>query len=1045
MRFCGHCGAQLTSPARAKAERRQLTVLFSDLIGSTGIAERLDPEEYREILRDYQRTVTDEITAHGGHVAQFLGDGILAYFGYPRALEDSADCAVQATLRILQAFSESSQPAAGTPEAVAVRVGIHTGPVVVGDLGDAGSSQQLALGSTPNVAARLQQVAAPGTAVISDATRRLLRSPVELTDLGERSLKGLSTEIRVLAISPAAESTAAEEVTGFEPTPMVNRHPELAAVTSLWEKAKQGRGSVVLLTGEAGVGKSRTVRSFLEKQTNGPGVLFGACGRHTIDTALEPLRGIVHGALGTDPTRPPDEIEEAVARELTRLGLDRPSARALFMSLLDSTAPLAPAIAELTPQLRRRRTLALLRDWLLARAGQGSLVLALEDLHWSDPSTLDWLALVIEDLGSASLLLLFTARPQFQPPWKRSIERLTVDGLESRYVREMVEAIAGDRLPLRWQERLVDQTDGVPLYVEELTRVLLESSEALSAGEDESLDVPTTLKDLLMARLDQLGEGKPLAQWAATLGRSFSPDLLRVVASEVDDFDLQLQKLLTGGLLEVDPTATDGRLHFRQALMQETAYRSLLRADRRDQHRRIAELLLDSAVAHRDAQEIAHHLTESGQHHAAVDWWWQAAEAALARSETHEGIRLLRRGLTSIETRPDAGTRRAEELRFKQAMATALVAVKGYAAAEVEQLHGEVQDLARGLDDRRQNFVALRGVLPFYLVRAQHLTAFDLGEELVVLADEIGDRALGLEAHLALATACFWLARIDRCSQEVAAGLALYDRQRDASHALSYGQDPGVLCHLYSAWSSWWLGRFDRADEHLERALALARSVEHAHSLAMALDHGCSLQLYLRRWEAARELVEEQLAIAAHHGFEMWLAMGAFRSAWLDCLDGDLESGIERLRRGIAAFRATGAEIARPLHLSYLAQAEALAGRHENGLEAIDEALAASEAAEELHYQAELHRIRGRLELAIPGRRTQALDALQRALSTARAQGARALELRAALTRYEAVAGTPDEAAARADLERLLRQLSCNARVPDLEAAEERLRRDSIC
>ncbi len=1050
MSFCGHCGARLER-RRQVAERRQLTVLFCDLVGSSALAEALDPEEYSHLLTSFQKTVTETVVGHGGHVAQLLGDGILVYFGYPVSHENSPDLAVAAAVAVIRGLERSGQAGAGGPEAarepLRVRIGIHTGPVVIDPRSDVKERRNLALGSTPNVAARLQQKAEPGAILVSEDTRRLLHTNPVLKDLGAHELKGLSELVRIYEVLAGdREQEIPSGVRPFSPSPMVNRESEIAALASRWEAAKSGSGCSLLIEGEAGVGKSRLVSHFASSVGADAEVLAAGCSPLRAESALFPVHQLLRATLDLDPTAPEETQLEALRSALARTD---PEENAVPILAAFLRLPVEDGSLEgISPELLRRKTHAALRRWVFSRARNLPAMLIFEDLHWSDPSTLEWLGDLFREVDGYPLFVLMTGRlGTHESVGGGASERLRLSGLEERHAEQLIRGVAGGAVSESWLERLWEQTDGVPLYLEELTRGVLEATAERPAEPDDwpALEIPGSLRDLLTARLDRLGAAKGLAQWAAVLGRTFLLASLRRMAQdeaaeEADDFERHLAALVHAGILETE-TRSDVRYRFRHALIQEAAYRSLLRAERRERHRAVAEILAAGGpMITAGPGEVAHHFAEAGLGGQAAEWWLKAGKGALARSENQESIAFLRRGVGALASL-DSTDSEPLLLDLEGTLATALTAVHGYAAAGVERLHDSVGERSKRLGDSREIFVGLRNTLPFYLVRAQHAKARAIGEELVEMARRLDDASLLLEARLALATACFWLGDAEQSRRNAIQGLEIYRSEAHAAHAVEFGQDPGILCHLYAAWSQWWLGAFAAARRHLEQALELARAVKHPHSLAMALDHACSLRLYFQEWRQARDLVEEQLEISARYGFSMWAAMAGFRSAWLDCLAGEMDSGIDRMEAGLEAFRATGAEIARPLHLSYLAHAHLLGGHGDAGLAVVEEALAAAEETSENHYLAELHRLQGELAvLADGGLSARGKESFLSAIDVARRQGALALELRAALS-WHRVANADSRASAAEGLRRVAEALKDAGEAPDLTAARAALAR----
>jgi len=964
-----------------------LTVLFCDLVGSTTIADRLDPEDYRELVNGYHTLVAREVDRFGGRIAQYLGDGVLIYFGHPVAHEDDADRAVRAAQHIVDRVASSRT------HRYSVRAGLHTGRVVVGSIGAGDHQESLALGPTPNVAARLQQLANPNTVVVSAATLRLLKEGFSVTDLGEQTLRGMTAPMSVYRVDGIDGAVGGlGDRRSLEGRPMVDRIPQKAQLESAWEQVEGGAAVGVVLEGEAGIGKSRLAQWFLQ-QRGGAARFVSRCSARHEHSGLYPLIELLRFELGLERAASERRVREAVSVEVSGLSSDDPFVVPLLTALLSSTLP-GTEVSELSAALRRRIVHDFFRRWLMAKAGERPILLLVDDVHWADPSTLDWLVDFTTTASSAGCMLLLTTRPGFEWPLnaRELWHSVEIDRLPASFVQEMLETLGADQsLDQETQRVLLEKTDGVPLFVEELTHMLVERGGSGEMGSG----IPSSLEDLLMARLDRIGPARVTAQWAASIGRTFSVNLLReAVPYGAERLEGDLDVLVDRGIVE--PGDEDGTARFRHALIQDAAYHALLRSERRQFHGRIAEVLEVSGargVAGRPEQ-LARHYRDAGEMELAARDYWKAGSLALARSDNREAIALLRESLECLRETPPGSQRSSRELQCYVALGAALVAVKGYGAKEVSEVHAAAHELSHQIRDGREMFVALRSTLPYYLVRSQMSAALRVGEELVETAKSLADDGLLLEAHTSVATPCFWIGDVRRAKAEAETALRLYDRDRHGGHAARFGQDPAVLCLIYKAWSCWWLGEIEEAVVSARESVASARTSGHKHTLAMALDHAGSLSLYLRDHETARGLIDEALAVAREYGFAMWIAMGTFRAAWLDCVEGRVHAGIGQMQASLEAFRRTGAEIARPLHLSYLAEAYAADGQIRSGLDAVDEALRAAAGSGELHHEPELHRLRGVLLYEEAPER--ALESLGQAVAMARDRGALSLELRSA-------------------------------------------------
>ncbi|HEY7496366.1 MAG TPA: adenylate/guanylate cyclase domain-containing protein, partial [Candidatus Tectomicrobia bacterium] len=711
------------------AERRQLTVLFCDLADSTRLARQLDPEDLREVIRAYQGTCVAVIQRFDGHVAQYLGDGLLVYFGYPQAHEDDAQRAVRTGLGILEAIGTLPIRLLRDPSGrLAVRIGIHTGLVVVGEMGSGDRHEHLALGDTPNLAARLQGLAAPNTVVISEATSRLVHGYFTCQDHGTHALKGIDTLVHVYQV--IGESTAhsrldVAEATGL--TPLVGREAEVTLLQERWAQSTDGLGQVVVLSGEAGIGKSRLVYELIERvmDEHTPRLTFHCSPYHTnsaLYPVLEYLKRLLHWQRNTSPEAKLATLEQAI--QTARLPLAEVVPLVAALLLLPVSAHYPPLT--LSPQRQKQKTLEALVAWLLAEAAQRPVLAIWEDLHWADPSTLELLGLLLDQASTARLLLVLTCRPEFRPPWspRSYVMPLTLTRLLRPQVEDLVLRLTGGKpLPAEVLQQIVEKTDGIPLFVEELVKTIWESGlvredaeRYILTGLLPPLAIPTTLQDALMARLDRLAPVKAVAQLGAVLGREFSYALLRAVAPwEEATLQHALAQLVEAELLYQRGMPSQATYLFKHALVQDAAYQSLLRSTRQQYHQRIAQVLEEQLpeTANTQPELLAHHYTEAGLAEQAIPYWHQAGQRAIERSANVEAIQYLRTGLALLTTLPETYERTQHELTFHLALGPALIAARGYASPDVEQTYARAHALCQQVGDTPQLFPVLRGLHRF--------------------------------------------------------------------------------------------------------------------------------------------------------------------------------------------------------------------------------------------------------------------------------------------------------------------------------------------
>jgi class 3 adenylate cyclase len=657
------------TPRPQEAERRQLTVLFCDLADSTRLAGQLDPEDLREVVLAYQGTCVEVLQRFDGHVAQYLGDGLLVYFGYPQAHEDDAQRAVRTGLGILDAMG-AQNTRLEQPQGVrlAVRIGIHTGPVVVGTMGSGGRHEQLALGETPNLAARLQSLAAPDTVAISATTHRLVQGYFRCDDLGSPSLKGVEAPMRVYRVVEESAAQSRLDVAGASGlTPLVGREHEVGLLRERWAQSRDGLGQVVLLSGEAGIGKSRLVRVLTERVADeGALWLTLRCSPYHTNSAFYPVIEHLQRLLQWHRNETPEARLATLEQALQTVGLPLAEVIPLLAALLSLPVPEHYLPLVLSPQRQKQKTLEALVAWLLAETARQPVLAVWEDLHWADPSTLELLELLLDHVPTARLLLVLTSRPEFRPSWapRSYVTQLTLTRLSRHQSEEMVVRVTGGKpVPAEVLAQVVAKTDGIPLFVEELVKTILEAGlvqedagRYVLTGPLPPLAIPATLQDALMARLDRLAVVKEMAQLGAVLGREFAYELLQAVAP-LDEATLQqaLARLVEAELLYQRGLPPQATYVFKHALIQDAAYQSLLKSTRQQFHQRIAQVLAQRFPETVETQPelLAHHYTEAGLIAQALPYWQQAGQHALGRSAYVEALSHLHKGLEVLRVLPD--------------------------------------------------------------------------------------------------------------------------------------------------------------------------------------------------------------------------------------------------------------------------------------------------------------------------------------------------------------------------------------------------------
>ncbi len=988
-------------PAVDSAERRQLSVLFVDLVGSTALTTRRDPEEMRQIVRRYQNAVAGEVARFDGYVAKFMGDGVLAYFGWPKAHEDEAGRAVRAALAAVAAVGELRT---GDGEALAARAGIATGLVVVGGLIGQGAAQEAdVIGATPNIAARLQDLAQPGQVVIADSTQKFVQSSFDLVSLGPQLLKGLDLPVETFAVQGERSSDSRFEAgAGRHLRPMVGRDQELALVRERWAQVRAGEGQCLLLVGEAGIGKSRVTRA-LRDMVGGSdsAILLFQCSPYHLDSALWPviqqLTVALKLAAEDSPALRLDKIEGFLRRHAGHIE----SAVPLIASLLgvpydDRYGPL-----DLSPQAQRNQTLSVLVEQFLGLAQRRSVLVVMEDMHWTDPSTLEFVNLVLDRIEGRRLLLLLTSRPDGQPvlAGHPHVTRVVLNRLGRAAVEAMTSAIEGSAsLPEAVRREILNRTDGVPLFVEELTRALVElagQSPGGLTGSETGLSVPATLHDSLMSRLDRLPEVKRVAQVAACIGRNFDYRTLAAVAGLEDgELNSALDRLVEAELVFRRGRSPNFAYTFKHALVRDAAANSLLRSEFRRINAAIAEAFEAFAVQP-PPELIAWHAELAGLDRKAVDYLLLAGRRAIERYANREAIHHLERALRLIAAVPENPEQAALELRALAMVGVPRIALHGYASREVEATYRRTVELAERTGDTAQLFQALRGLWNCIYDRADLENARDIAERLCTLArDHPEAEAQGL-AWRALGAACLSLGRLKDA-------IAAFEKGVDACAGLpadaglrEHGESPLVIAGVYAGFAHTIAGDFDRGQAFIDGALAAVRRLKNPLSFAFAHHIAANAQYLLDAPAECARLSADSSRAAGEHRLIFWLAVGDVMGGWAATRVAGNAAGIERMHRGLHAWQTTGAELHIPTWHAALADALLATGAVDEARETVDRALALAAERKESFAVPVLLRLRG-LVADRQGDEAAARRYLEEAILRAREQGARLYELLAA-------------------------------------------------
>jgi class 3 adenylate cyclase/predicted ATPase len=1015
-------------PERDHAERRQLTVVFCDLVDSTALSRRVDPEDLQDIIRRFLDACSQAIGRFNGYIAKYMGDGMLVYFGYPRAHENDAERAVYAGLALLDTVQALNRENPHPEFGIAARIGIATGPVVVGEvMGQDTAKERSVFGETPNLAARLQALAQPNQLVIDPTTKRLVGNTFDIADLGAVTLKGFDTPVQAWQVLSSRESVSrfdsyrASHLTNF-----VGREQEISLLLGRWREAVDGEGQVVLLCGEAGIGKSRIAYRLCDRLADeNPQRIQFQCSPYHTNTALYPAINVLREAAGLTsqdgPTLQLDKLDVLASES----GIDNRATVALFADLLSIPGDHRCPPLTMSSETRKEMTLEALVHHLQKLADRSPVLFIVEDAHWLDPTTLDLLTRIINRIRQMRLLLLITFRPEFKPVWAdySHVTLLTLSRLPRRQSAELVAALTGGKaLPPEVQQAILAKTDGVPLYIEALTDNVVESG-LLTEGNESftlkgpltGLPIPDSLQALLMERVDRLGSAKDIVQTGAAIGREFSYELVRATV-DVTDSQLReaLDRFVSSGLMFQEGEIPRATYHFKHALVQEAAYSTLPKKPRRLLHARIAKTLEGSYPerVNMEPELLAYHYEQAGLAESAVKYWFRAARRDAERSANIEALHHFHRALDVLKDLPQGLERDALELEILIARGAPLLSVKGYASDEMEHNYRRAKELSQEHSDAEHQFRAIWGLWVFHLVRGQLAKARDLAEHLLALATREHSSDLLVEAHRNLGTTYFYLGRFDEAKTHLLTAKSLYDPTQHRSHAVRFGQDPGITSRIYLARTLWILGEVEHVEPLALEAIGMARELEHPFTRVFTLCFLSWIYSTVRDANRTRELTDEAIALSTQYGFELGLAWAMAVQGWALAEQGQ-EDGLSTLLQGMSAFRATGASINNTHTFALLAEIYLRLNRIDEGLSVIEEAQKFAATWEELFWQAELLRLKGELLLRQSGQSVPAAEqCLSDALKIAQDQHATMLELRAAtsLARFWKTRNKVDEA-----------------------------------
>ena len=1003
---------------REGAERRQLTVMFCDLVSSTALSARLDPEDLRVVMGSYLACVAEVIARNEGVIARYMGDGVLAYFGYPQAHEDDPEQATRAGLALVDAVADLQTDIAAQLQ---VRVGIATGMVVVGDLtGEGAAKEQGIIGETPNLAARLQALAEPGMVLISESTHRLTEGHFEYRNLGPVALKGWVEPVyvwQVLRATGVESRFEAQHTTRL--TPLIGRDEEFELLLRRWQRAKRGEGCVVVLTGEPGIGKSHIAAALEEQLQSEPHVtLRHFCSAHHTNSALYPFICQLQRACGFERTDSPGGRFAKLEALLMRSGADADRVVVPLASLLSLPVSERYHVPEMSPQKRKQMTLAALLAQFSGLAARQPVLVLFDDVHWADPTSLELLTITLEQLQRLPVLLLITARPEFTPPWPghAHVTMVSLTRLNRNDGAALVDRItAGKALPKEVMNQILARTDGVPLFVEELTKSVLETG--LLVEQDDhyvlshplpSMAIPSTLHASLMARLDRLAPVREVAQIGAVVGREFSYELLSTVAGlPKEALEEALAQLVRSELVFCRGQLPQAIYTFKHALVREAAYSALLRSRRAALHATIADAYEQRFPEIVDAQPetLAHHLTEAGLFEKAAAYWLKAGKIAAMRSANLEAIAHLQRGIEASGHLPDGKPKDRLELDFQFALGTCLIATQGPASNTSMATFSRARELCERVGGPPEQLQVMFWLTTASVIRGELQAAQETIAALIDLADARGDRPALLNAMRGQAMIRLFMGDLTGAHEVIGRAVEAFNAssEEDRLAARAAGQDAGVADLALLSWALWLLGQADTAMTQIRGAIERADIINHPHSQAYACYYASILHALRGELVAAKRYAERCIGLSEEHGFRQWRGLAhAVRGICVTLLDPS-SSALEEIRLALEEYRGAGYQLG--ITALYVLLCPAFLSSHDcaAALELIDKGLATASSNSERIFEAELYRLKARALLVrdAPDAKAEVQLLLDEALSTARIQHAQALELRTAMDTAE--------------------------------------------
>jgi class 3 adenylate cyclase/predicted ATPase len=1001
---------------RIEGERKLVTVMFCDMEGFTTLSERIGPEEAYSVMDQVYEILIHKVHDYEGTVNEMAGDGIMALFGAPIALEDAPQRAIRSAYAIhreMTRFSDKLRQEKSLP-LIRMRIGIHTGPVVVGTLGNDLRVEFKAVGDTVNLASRVEGLADPGATYVTEDTYKLTEGMFRFESIGKREVKGREKPIKVYrVIAPSTRRTRFDVSAERGLTPLVGRERELEILLDCYEMSKQGRGQAVSIVAEAGLGKSRLLYEFRKAIANEEATFVeGRCYSYARNVPYHAVIDSLKSNFGIQDGDGDIETREKIEIGLKLVGADEASTIPYFLELF-SVKDSGVDNLSLSPKARKDRTIEALNRNVLMGSEIRPVVMAVEDLHWIDKSSEERFQSLLDCISGARVFLIFTYRPEFVHTWggKSYHSQVNLNRLSNRESLIMLyHLLRTEDLDKKLENLTLAKTEGIPFFIEEFVKSLVdlkiiknENNRCYLARGIKEAIIPAKIQDVITARVDSLSEGaKGVIQIGAVIGREFSHELIKNVA------DFQEQELLSylsilrdSELIYERGVYPQSTYIFKHALIQEVAYHSLIKTNRQRYHQRIAQVLEERfpEATENQPELLAYHCTEAGLNEKAVAYWHTAGQKAIERSANAEAIAHIREGLEVLQMNPDMPEHTRNEVSLQIILGQALIATRGQAASEVGDAYDRARKLCQLAEDVPRLFRVLHGLWHFHASRGEVLTIRELSEELHTLAQDIQDPSYLLCAHFALGSALFLQGDFITANEQWKQSIILYNPQKHHSDTFLFGFDLGMFSLCFAPHALWHLGYPDQAGAMSNKALALAREFTHHFSLTVALAYRAMFCQFARERHIAHECADELVALCAEQGSAYYLAWGTIIRGWALFEQGLVEEGVAQLHQGLNALLSTGGKARKPYYLALLAEAYEKVGQTEEGLATVSEAIELVNKTEERWYEAELHRLKGELLLQLSSDNQTDVEAcFHQALSIARNQQAKSLELRAAIS-----------------------------------------------